>query len=117
MANRAPDGFPRRVRIVRSAEYRKIYSLGVKFHSERFVLFACPNSLGHHRFGFAVSRRVGCAVVRNRVKRLFREIFRKSFAEIPNSYDIVVNAKPASANAEYGVLREEMLGLVRRVCK
>lgn len=117
MAKKAHEGFPRRVRIVRSADYRAVCDSGAKFHSERFVLFARENSLGYHRFGFTVSRRIGGAVVRNRVKRLLREIFRKSFAQIPNSYDIVVNAKPDSAGAGYSDLREELLAAARRICR
>ena len=111
------EGFPRQYRIVRSSDYRAIYSSGLKVNSERFVLFGRENNLDHHRLGITVSRKIGGAVVRNRVKRLFREIFRKSSSDLPNHCDLVVNAKRACAAAPYGSLREEFVGSVQTICR
>ena len=116
MVKNASEGFPRRHRIVHGAQFRAVYDAGAKLHSEKFVLFGRENSLSHHRLGITVSRKVGGAVVRNRVKRLFREIFRKSFAEIPGHFDLVVNAKRTCAGAPYCILREEFITAVRRMC-
>ena len=115
MAEKACERFPRNERIVRGAEYRSIYSSGTKLHSERFVLFSRENGLAHPRLGVTVSRKVGGAVVRNRIKRLVREVFRKSKAEIPCHLDLVLNAKRGCAEAGYDDLREEFLCAVRRI--
>jgi ribonuclease P protein component len=117
VVNATSEQFPHRVRIVRSADYRTIYREGRKIQSERFVLFALKNKVGHHRLGLTVSRKVGGAVVRNRIKRLFREIFRKSSRELPNQYDIVVNAKSGCAGASYFELRDEFLASARKFCR
>lgn len=109
MVRKAREGFPWRHRIVRPSEYRSVYNASRKVHAARFVLFGQENALDHHRLGITVSRKVGNAVVRNRAKRLFREVFRKSSAEIPNHFDFVVNAKRECAGASYGALREEFL--------
>ncbi|HYK88441.1 MAG TPA: ribonuclease P protein component [Acidobacteriota bacterium] len=110
------EGFPRQHRIVRGSDYRSIYGTGRKLNSGRFVLFARENNLDHQRLGITVSRKVGGAVIRNRVKRLFREIFRKSSADLPDHFDLVVNAKRACAEASYGDLRDEFIIAVRRIC-
>ncbi len=94
-----------------------IYSAGLKLNSERFVLFGRENNLEHHRLGITVSRKVGGAVVRNRVKRLIREIFRKSCADLPNHFDLVVNAKRSAAGASYGELRDELISAAEKVCR
>jgi ribonuclease P protein component len=100
---------------VRGSDYRAIYGTGLKLNSERFVLFGRENNLDHHRLGITVSRKVGGAVVRNRVKRLFREIFRKSAADLPYHFDLVVNAKRACADASYGDLRNEFISAARNI--
>jgi ribonuclease P protein component len=111
------EEFKHEVRIVRSSDYQRLYKEGRKVHSEKFVLFGRENGIGHHRLGITVSRKVGCAVVRNRIKRLFREIFRKSCREIPGQVDIVVNAKAGCAGAGYIELRDEFIAAARRICR
>ena len=117
MDKKADESFPRSRRIVRGSDYRAIYDKGRRVDGGRFFLFGRPNELGRHRLGLTVSRKVGGAVVRNRVKRLFREIFRKSAADIPCHYDFVVNAKRECATAAYAALREEFLAAARKICR
>ncbi len=117
MVNSISEQFPHRVRVVKSSDYQMLYRRGRKIQSQRFVLFGLENKIGHHRLGITVSRKIGGAVVRNRIKRLFREIFRKSSVEIPSQYDIVVNAKSGCAGASYLELRDEFLASARKLCR
>lgn len=117
MVRKFEEGFSHDHRIVRSSDFRALYSCGRRLHSESFVLFGRANNLVHHRLGITVSRKVGNAVVRNRIKRLFREIFRRSAAEIPHHFDFVVNAKRNCAVASYDSLREEFLAVARQLCE
>ncbi len=114
MDKRCSERFPKRLRIFGSSDYRAIYGEGRKIQSQRFVLFVRRNDLGHPRLGITVSRKVGKAVVRNRIKRLFREVFRRAQTEVPNSLDVVVNARQGCAGACYDSLRNEFIAAVRR---
>lgn len=114
MDKRCSERFPRRLRICGSSDYRAIYGDGQKIQSHRFVLFVRRNDLGHPRLGITVSRKVGKAVVRNRIKRLFREVFRRAQSEVPDSVDVVVNARQGCAGACYDSLRDEFLAAVRK---
>jgi ribonuclease P protein component len=66
------------------------------------------------RIGFSVSRRVGGAVVRNRVKRRLREVMRRKLARIAPSYDLVITARPGAADARMETLEQEVAGLLAR---
>ncbi len=115
MAREAPEGFPKRYRIVRGAEFRAIYDAGRKIVSESFVLFCRENDLPHHRLGITVTRKIGGAVKRNRIKRLMREVFRRSCGEMRGHFDLVLNARSPCLSAGYHELREELLAAVRKV--
>lgn len=58
------------------------------------LFWAIPNSLGHPRMGLSVSRRVGNAVRRNRIKRLLREAYRFTQHDWPTGYDLVIVVRP-----------------------
>ena len=80
----------------------------------RLALF-CPPDEAPVRVGFITSKRVGAAVVRNKVRRQLRELARHSRAHFPPGSLIVVIAKPAAARASFQELREEWLLLARRL--
>lgn len=68
--------FAKSSRLLKPAEFQKVRREGGRLSTRRFNIYVLPNGLPHHRLGLSVSRRVGNAAVRNRVKRLLREYFR-----------------------------------------
>ena len=117
MDRKTDEGFPRRQRIVRRSDFGLLYKTGRRLDAGKFVLFVRLNDLGFPRLGLTVSRKVGGAVVRNRVKRLFREVFRRLAADIPCPFDFVVNAKRECAGVTQAALREDFLSAVRKICR
>ena len=109
------ETFPRRYRIVHGSEYSSVYRKGRRIESRNFVLFALENGRGHPRLGITVSRKIGGAVVRNRAKRLFREVFRSSRGAVPGGFDLVVNAKRSCAAVGFHELYQEYLEVVGRL--
>jgi ribonuclease P protein component len=90
----------KRGRLSRSAEFERVYRQGRSHGSRHFVLHAFPREARQEnvppapRLGVSVSRKVGGAVDRNRVKRLLREAFRAEEERLPADLDVVIVARP-----------------------
>ena len=98
--------------LTKPEQYALVYNKGSSWVNDLMVVKALPNGLGFSRYGFSVSRRVGKAVVRNRVKRLFREILRQTPLQV--GWDIIFIARLAVANADYASLKRSLNSLLSR---
>ena len=107
--------FRRCHRLRHGAEFRRVYQRRCSAATDRFVLLGVENGLDHPRLGLSVSRKVGGAVERNRWKRLVREAFRLSRAQLPTGIDLVVSPRPAAVPPTLAELLETLPKLAGRV--
>ncbi len=98
--------------LTKPEQYALVYNKGSSWISSLVVMKVLPNGLSLSRYGFSVSRRVGKAVVRNRVKRLLREILRQT--PLQSGWDIIFIARPAAATADYATLEKSVNDLLSR---
>lgn len=93
--------------------FRRLYSSSG--HGNGFlVLYARPNRSAANRVGVTVSKKLGCAVVRNRVRRRLREIYRLNEDRFMPGWDIVVVARSRCVGAPFGKLQDAYLSLAEK---
>jgi ribonuclease P protein component len=87
------------MRLRKRREFLAVQSTGKKVAGNHFLALAAPrgNRAGAARVGITVSKKVGSAVTRNRVKRLVREFVRRNLAWLPGDHDVVVIARRSAA--------------------
>ena len=98
--------------ITKPRQYALVYDKGTTRVSNLLVIKILPNGLSLSRYGFSVSRQVGKAVVRDRGRRLLREILR--LLALKPGWDIVFIARRPTAAAGSEALRESAVGLLSR---
>lgn len=95
--------------------FRRAYNRGKSAADSRLALYIRRNGGKTNRLGLTVSTKVGCAVVRNRVRRRLREIYRLSEAGINTGYDVVVVARVRAASSTYRQLERSFANLADRL--
>ena len=103
----------RSFRLTGNKQFTRIRGQGNSAANRFLVIRFLPNGLDHSRFGFMVSRRIGNAVVRNKVKRRLREAVR--LTPVKAGWDAVFIARKGTERAGYQELKQAAGNLLRRV--
>ena len=106
---------PKQDRLRERSDFLSVQGSGQKVITPHFLWFAKPSSVGTLRFGVTVSKRVGTAVVRNRVKRLLREAFRHNKALFASALDVVAIARSEAASVALAHVQRELAEAARRL--
>jgi ribonuclease P protein component len=100
----------------RPEDFQRVYDQRRSVADDWLIVYGRPNDLPYLRLGLSVSRKVGPAVQRNRLRRLYREAFRLIKAELPSGLDLVLiprtNAEPPLAE-----LQQSLAQLVRKLAQ
>ncbi len=89
-----PLAFPKSRRLTSNPQFKAVLDRGRRAGDSLLTLYAAPNDRGRPRLGISVGRTSGNAVVRNRLKRLLREAFRRNQDRIPPDFDYVIMIAP-----------------------
>ena len=101
-------------RIRRSSEYERTWREGKRYHTTHFVVILNPGG-PYSRLGLTVSRKVGNAVCRNRIKRWIRELFRNNYKKFGQIADVSIIAKRQAGCLTHLQVNQELLTVFARL--
>ncbi len=99
-------------RLTKTSQFAAVFNEGKFWANDAMVIKALPNGLEVSRFGIVASKKIGNAVVRNRVKRLLREVVR--LTPVESGWDIVIIARKGAVGAGYQEIEPAFLGILNR---
>ena len=100
----------------RPADFRRVYDRRRSVSDSWLIVYVCENGLPYLRLGLSVSRKMGGAVQRNRLRRLYREAFRLTRHEMPVGFDLILIPRRPQP-PELVLLKESLLRLVRQAAR
>lgn len=109
------EAFPAAVRLKTRSEFLEVQKNGRRLQTDRFLVLALARPGAPMRLGITVSRKVASAVGRSRIKRLFREAFRRGRDRWPEGWEIVIVARRECVGASYAQLSEALARVLGRL--
>lgn len=104
----------RELRINKAGEYKLVYEKGQKFSGQYIIMYTRENKLPYNRFGFVASKKIGNAVVRNRVKRQLRSIINEVKDDIKKGYDVVIICRHNISGYTFSLLHKDVLKTLKK---
>ena len=100
-------------RVKREKDFKAIFKEGTSFANRKFVIYRLENKQKHFRVGLSVSKRLGNAVTRNKIKRRIRHILQNAKGEISEDVDFVVIARNGVEALGYAEMEKNLLHVLK----
>ena len=111
-------GLSKQNRVLRSKDFRTVYDTGTRFANPFFAAFClCQPDQAGPNIGFTVPKAIGNAVVRNRVRRRFREAVSLRLAQLTPRWSVVINPRRAAIECPFADLEREIARLFAKCSK
>ena len=99
----------------RRSEFQRVYHKGKSYAGRYLILYVFKNYHGEKdHLGFAAGKKLGCAAVRNRVKRLLREAARLEQEKLPAGVTLLLVGRAATAKAKMPAVRDDLVKLLKK---
>ena len=99
-------------RLRSNMEFKKVYKYGKNYWNRNLILYVMKNDLGYTRVGYSITKKIGNSVVRNRIRRQMKEIYRLKFDLIENNYDLIFIPKKNVVDISYEKLDSAMIHIM-----
>ncbi|MFW5998422.1 MAG: ribonuclease P protein component [bacterium] len=98
----------------KTRQFKKVYENGKSYATPNLVLYRLSNKKEYNRFGFSISKKIGNAVIRNKLRRRIKEIIRHNEKYIRNGYDLVFIARKPVVNLDFFHLKKNTIYLFKK---
>jgi ribonuclease P protein component len=95
-------------------DFKRVYTSGKSYARKSLVLYTYNNNITWSRVGFSISKKIGKAVVRNKIRRRLKEILRKNNNNIKNGYDLVFIARTNINKSKYCEIEDDTIKLLKK---
>jgi ribonuclease P protein component len=107
-------GIPSNIRIKKNTDFQTVFKKGKQIPGRGVILYYSKSNAQATRVGIVVSKKVGNAVVRSRIKRIFREIFRLNQPNIKSGYDIIIITRKSIREKSFHDIEKTFIDIMRR---
>jgi len=98
----------------KNSDFRRVYTRGTSYVTEYIVMYVYHHHERNRRIGFSVSKKIGKAVIRNRIRRVFKEVYRLSEYKLIDGIDLVLIARKNITGADYSQIRDSIYLLYKK---
>ncbi len=102
------------MRLKKNWEFKRVYRKGRTVVSRNIVLYYCPNGKNFNRIGFSISKKVGRSVVRNKIRRIYREAYLRIEEKLYKGYDFILIARKPAVDVSFQEACKELFNLCRK---
>lgn len=97
----------------KNEDFKKIYKSGKNYWNRNLILYVRKNDLDYNRVGYSITKKVGNSVVRNKIRRRMKEIYRLNLLNIKEGYDFIFIPKKNVTDISYQELESAMLHIIK----
>ncbi len=102
----------KKYRLRKNMEFKRVYSGGKSYWNRNLVLYVRKNGLENSRIGITITKKIGNAVVRNRIRRRIKEICRLKLGNMKKGYDLIIIPKKNVIDISYADLESAMIHIM-----
>lgn len=103
----------KKYRLRRNIEFKNVYNHGKNYWNRNLVLYIKKNGLEETRVGYTITKKIGNAVVRNKIRRRMQEIYRLNFSRVKDGYDLIFICKKNTVDLSYKELENSMIHIMK----
>lgn len=100
-------------RLRSNMEFKKVYNGGKSYWNRNLVLYVRKNDMGNTRVGYSITKKIGNSVVRNKIRRRMKEVYRLKFDGVKSNYDLIFIPKRNVTDISYRDLESAMLHILK----